>query len=213
MNTTIKERPILFSGAMVNAILSGAKTQTRRVIKTDNHSADLDTYFMDGEPSVLGMQFTDGTKVKCPYGKVGDRLWVRETFLDGEDFPCSPHYDDPLVSRWAYRADCPLDQQKSIPWKPSIFMPRAASRITLEITGVRVERLNEISEKDAMSEGLIRWNSPTLDDTRTHFGLSVADVWETKASRAFARIWDKINRKTHPWASNPYVWVIEFKKI
>jgi len=230
----MKERPIIFSGDEVRAILDGRKTMARRVVKTNNHSANLDTYFMDGEPSVLGMQFTDGTKVKCPYGKVGDRLWVRETwglrpyaveaigrkitnplsqFLwEGSDFSrpiATKEFIDNHILTWgvewewkaAYAGDI-----SSVHWRPTIHMPRWASRLTLEVTGVRVERLQDISEEDARAEGTIAHEVPVFEGDDY-----VRDDFEYVYP--FRCLWDKINGKRHPWVLNPWCWVISFKPL
>jgi hypothetical protein len=193
MKTETKERPILFSGPMVRGILEGRKTQTRRVIAkvpdgvtgvTHNNAKDI-WFWWDGR--LAG-------EVVNPYGKPGDRLWVRETFK-----PTNPVLD----SRFLYRADL-RSPDLGKPWKPSIFMPREASRLTLEITNVRVERLNDISGADALLEGI----TATLGGTVFGFAAVKAD-----AKRKFAMLWDVINAKKHPWASNPWVWVMEFKQI
>ena len=130
----MKERPILFSAPMVRAILDGRKTMTRRVVKTQSVKYDV----INGVPCPR--------PIPCPYGKPGDRLWVRETWAYRMDY-----------SRIYYRADenlASIVNRLNDRWVPSIFMPRAASRITLEITGVRVERLQNITEEDALSEGI-----------------------------------------------------------
>lgn len=162
------EHPILFSGQMVNAILTGKKTQTRRVIKPqsllDNHTR-VDACY------------------KCPYGAPGDLLWVRETF------DVRTVAGDTVVF---YRADCGSDGDGA-KWKPSIFMPRALSRISLKITDVRVERLQEMKREEAEAEGI--GDSP---------------LWRP----AFKQLWDAINAKRgHSWDSNPWVWVIKFEVI
>ena len=95
-------------------------------------------------------------------------------------------------------------------WRPSIFMPRWASRITLEIKDIRVERLQDISEEDAMAEGLTWW---IAKNGKVHYGEFIADVWETKAARAYARLWDTINAKRGGWDENPWVWAISFKAV
>lgn len=179
---TITEKPILFSGPMVQAILAGTKTQTRRVVKPQlTPGADgIYDYVVNGRwlgalnPRHGDWNFAD----KCPYGVVGSRLWVRETWsketIDG-------------VERVAYRADIP-NGYNFLGWKPSIFMPRWASRLNLENMAIRVERLQDISDADAQAEGLVN-------------------------AAAFQLLWDMINGKRAPWASNPWVWVITFKPL
>lgn len=198
-----KERPILFSDQMVRAILDGRKTQTRRVIKGRGlwSIEDADDYSNRKWP---GFEDEYGTwcDMPCPYGAVGDRLWVRETWL------CVTGEPGPITC--SYRADHGKTEFAGL-WKPSIHMPRWASRITLEITGVRVERLNEISHHDAMQEGLIEWTDPPRVSS-LHYGLSCADVWETNAPAAFKRLWESING-AGSWALNPWVWVVEFKRV
>lgn len=203
-----KERPIIFSGQMVRALLDGRKTQTRRLVKLPfvpdsiaehRHYANEFTPWKDGERH---------STILCPYGKPGDRLYVRETFYidlmpwDVEKLP--QHRPDGLDDRDIYyRADGECCQQipecccselgRKTPWRPSIFMPRWASRITLELTEVRVERLRMISSADCIAEGLhgtMRNDAPVRERYRD--------------------LWDSLNAKRAPWHSNPYVWVLEF---
>jgi hypothetical protein len=207
----MKERPILFSAPMVRAILEGRKTQTRRVVKHYGISnvrrvsgpcsklGDFDFIFPhEDEPTEDG----NGHIVACPYGKSGDRLWVRETF--GE-----------RLGRFWYRADPMVDdcvaKSTNMKWKPSIFMRRGQSRITLEITGVRVDRLQEISESDAIAEGIAHFYLGPAHDVRnpTKWGIEKPPFAETP-NDAYATLWDKINTKRAPWASNPWVWCISF---
>lgn len=203
----VKERPIIFSGEMVSAILDGRKTQTRRVVKgvegINQIGRDSDNRWWHWKDNI---QHTP-IHIRCPYGKPGDRLWVRETFIHFDQTPTPT--GEVIPGGYGYRAD--LDDCGQVPvtdetgtclrtpkdnWKPSIYMPRAASRITLEITNVRVERLQSISEADAIAEGIA--NAAYAVNPVTNFG----------------NLWDKINgKKHHPWAGNPWVWVIEFKKI
>jgi hypothetical protein len=188
----MKERPILFSGPMVRAILAGRKTQTRRVV------ADLNPTL--AESAASGSQIANA--LRCPYGAPGDRLWVRETWAAQRALDKLP----PQMieaGAWVEYAAGPgggiLDRGK---WRPSIFMPRWASRILLEVTAVRVERLQDISETDAEAEGVD--------------AVSMADVprQATMNRRAdFKQLWDSINAKRAPWASNPWVWVVEFKRL
>jgi hypothetical protein len=190
----MSEKPILFSGEMVKAILAGRKTQTRRAIKPQPLTAQM---ISESTASLChpGMIWR-----KCPYGQPGDRLWVRETFQfvhansDGQRNTFNSH--KPFSQhdyRWIEYAATPKDNEPPPKWKPSIFMPRWASRITLEITSSRVERLKDISNEDCFAEGL---PADTTKGNRTWYG----DLWE------------KINGKGS-WDANPWVWVIEFKKV
>lgn len=182
----MSERPILFSAQMVRAILAGAKTQTRRVVK-DRH--------IDAAPPACFFQWL---RERCPYGQPGDRLWVREAYMhEPADYcweasvsiPCRPAFT-------VYRADYP-ESRPGEGWKPSIHMPRALSRITLEVTAVRVERLHDISDEDALAEGVY--------PTRT--GLYPG------APRAeFRALWESING-LESWDANPWVWVVEFRRM
>lgn len=197
----IRERPILFNGEMVRAILDGRKTQTRRVIKAQPV----------GEWAAPG-------RTMCPYGLRGDHLWVRETWFELVDPMTSKTYDPP---RACYRATeenevivddgdgaavINKDGTFKSPWSPSIYMPRWASRITLEITNVRVERVQDISEEDAKAEGIIY-------DPCDHVRRSCEEIGCLGPLIApFRDFWDSINAKRgYSWDSNPWVWVIEFK--
>jgi hypothetical protein len=193
-------RPILFGGPMVRAILAGRKTQTRRVIRYAHADGlglwtapPLGGYFAE---HVFGACYAK--LAPCPYGVPGDRLWVREAWAD--------HVGPFGESRFAlYRAD---GDERAGPWRPSIFMPRWASRITLEVTAVRVERLQQISEEDAKAEGM------EFDGTwwlgGTHPVKGTLQCWPT-AAKAFERGWDSINGKRAPWDANPWVWAIAFR--
>lgn len=206
-----KERPILFSGEMVRAILEGRKTQTRRIIKPQPPQCDGRWSFIassteKGETGKFryswldanGTAFTSrgresGVSVRCPYGTVGDRLWVRETF--GID----PFGNMPGHLELLYRATSKIDPDYPVKWKPSIHMPRWASRITLEITDVRVERLQDISKVDAAAEG---------------FQFKLLGKWEPSsiAIKEFQSLWCEING-VDSWSLNPWVWVIGFRKM
>lgn len=187
----IKERPIIFSWPMVRALLEGRKTQTRRIVKVPSYiDADPGPYSDIEEcsceaasyPHLCGIGKVSGCQVciHCPYGKPGDRLWVRETFrfCDGQ------HVE--------FKANTP--ELESSEWRSPIHMPRRACRLSLEITDVRVERVQNISEEDAHAEG---------------FGVAFGPGM---FSRAFDSYWEEINGKTTPWSSNPWVWVISFKR-
>lgn len=224
----MKERPILFSAPMVRAILDGRKTQTRRVVKpqplagcTDywrvlksTEKSLIDTWVPRGGVPDKGGGFpVQGERVRCPYGIRGDRLWVRESFAFAE---CEN--GDPLI---VYRSDGAIadiyqlgngpmqlngfrrekwcDRNGILKWRPSIHMPRWASRITLEVVSVRVERLQGITQADIAREGidLIPSSNP---DRRDEF------IWK------FQELWDSINGP-ESWFANPWVWVVEFKRL
>ena len=182
----MKERPILFSGSMVRAILEGRKTQTRRVIR---FQPDEDGLAFD--LIKRGWFDTSGREYKCPYGQPGDRLWVRETFHAYEN-------------RVIYRATIPYGNFDCHfkPWTPAIYMPRWASRITLEVTRVRVERLQGISEGDSQREGCER---PILQDMGPDLHPYTGYYRD-----AFKNLWQSINGPGS-WEANPFVWVVEFK--
>lgn len=172
----------------------------------------------------------------CPLGQPGDRLWVRETWAvhfmynDLKPSRIRPPEDmkDPPLSRWGchqpgdgvwYRAtseDIPepangCNKSHRGVWRPSLFMPRWASRITLEIVSVRVERVQDITAADCMAEGLVEWTDPPRV-TKKHYGAGIADVWETDPVKAFARLWNDTNGKG-AWERNDWCWCIEFKRI
>ena len=202
-----KERPILFSAPMVRATLEGRKTRTRRVVKPQHGFIRWNQVILDGYGG-----YTDehGSPVICPYGRPGDRLWVREThaWLDNGD-----------DSGWIYRATDPdWETTQNWKWRPSIFMPRAASRILLEIADVRVERLQDITEEDATTEG-IKYQS-TDGFGYKWFGwedkVQVTEKGEMISQNnhydAFRSLWTSINGP-ESWEQNPWVWVIQFRKL
>ncbi len=208
----MKERPILFNTEMVKSILEGRKTQTRRILNCDHPVVTgfvpngIYGYWKGTAKSDAVIQQYISTfpfTIKCPFGLVGDRLWVRETFrlFDSDecphaDFPCGcPSWGTPL-----YRAshDC-FDGEK---WTPSIHMPRSASRILLEITNIRIERLNDISSDDAKAEGF---------DYSTH-PSSIEMGYAIGAKTNFRFTWEQIYGQ-NAWNKNPWVWVVEFRLI
>lgn len=207
----MKETPILYTGEMVRAILDGRKAMTRRVVKPQPWlivgqdaygNVDDAGYWRYGEEKEDWPWPND-----CPYGVIGDRLWVREKFnlmlkgtekqpgfqrqieyhSDGEIRDISPDHNDD----W----DRMENSKRGYLSRPSIFMPRWASRITIEITDIRVERLQDISEEDALMEGV----------TPSEIGVT--------NRTCFRILWDSINVKKHPWTSNPWVWVVGSKRI
>ena len=196
----MKERPILFNADMVNAILNGSKTQTRRVIKNPDYICDgVSVSSLIDQPHVIANY--------SPYGKVGDQLWVRETFRlysKTDECACYEHCGCPPTGTPIYRTD---DDNSETKWKPSIFMNRKYSRIQLEITDIRVERLNDISEDDADSECFAGdFPHRVLPSLAKHFDGSMS------LQECFKVLWESINGKGS-WRENPWVWVVEFKAV
>lgn len=239
----MKTRPILFQGAMVRALLADTKTKTRRLVKGEVedvregdwhaprrlvHKPTCQRSFCENVDDELlacgGYELSrDGVaKLRSPHGKPGDHLWVRETWageraeqvgtgatrtqvvLDGGR----------LISGLLFAADSILKPER---WKPSIFMPRWASRITLEVTGVRVERLNDISEADAVAEGIERVGvvhngaTPTWRDYADQTDRDTPNEWLSPRN-SYRSLWQSING-AGSWAANPWVWVVEFKRV
>lgn len=204
----MKERPMLFSAPMVNAILAGIKTQTRRLVKPQ---PDRDQRYPSGYIfewwsgkylNVVDAKSADALE-RCRYGQIGDRIWVRETWAQNADQLSDTRMDTSIV----YRADGErraFDNGIEKRWRPSIHMPRWASRILLEITEVRAERLQDISEEDAIAEGVVkngnRWEVP---------GIVATPVSAVDAYRA---LWEYISGRG-TWDVNPYVWAITFKRV
>ena len=174
----MKERPILFSGPMVRAILDGSKTQTRRVAKEFDEMPNLDG-ILQRFPRQNG----------CPHGAPGDRLWVRETWAVQHEYDAAAPSEIGASARWHYAATEDLGGLRK---RPSIFLPRRGSRILLEITDVRVQRLQEISDEDARAEGY----------DRSH---AFPREW-------FALLWERIHGPGS-WHANPWVWAITFRRI
>ena len=225
-----KERPIIFNGEMVRAILDGRKTQTRRVIKPQPpHEAfehiGVDLTGLWCFHPVFSFDYLHLARLAyCPYGKPGDPLWVRETFAEicsvADPYCCCDEFPIPKgkYHYYEYRADTgnkyPGNWEDADPetiemareggylprWKPSIHMPWKASRIQLEVVKVRVERVQDITEKDAWAEGCVPFVREGVEcDT------AVSD---------FAQLWNEINEKRgFAWHENPWVWVVEFQLL
>lgn len=199
------ERPILFSAPMVRALLNGSKTQTRRVVKPQPHHGPVGQMVNLGDADWAMDDGDLSGQWRCPYGVAGDRLWVKETYS-------GPHALRELPPRewlvgapfqpgiWYWADGNPTDGDWTRP-KPSIHMPRWASRITLQITDVRVERLQDISEEDAVAEGVCGSGDP--------------EVWPPCAKAAYLDLWDEINGadEAKAWVSNPWVWVVAFERV
>lgn len=224
----MRERPILFSGQMVRAILEGRKTQTRRVVNPQpylNREWNLEWSTRDGKESTLCWIATRGDEVVWDFGPgcgaPGDKLSVREAWgvgsrpdpwggYEGIEYRADVEYlqdDGDLL--YCHKVETPEDvylcDYKS-GWKPSIYMPRWASRIDLEITEVRVQRLQEITEEDARAEGVEPMGEPGV-------APGFAGMKFLPHASAFVNLWDSINGKTHPWASDPWVWAVSFKVV
>ncbi|SBZ41616.1 morphogenetic protein [Klebsiella quasipneumoniae] len=251
----MKERGMIFNGEMTRAILDGRKTQTRRIMKvqpsedftpmnmaleTDYKArwytpgvVDKDGYLQPASKEVFGVS-NENEGYSCPFGAVGDRIWVRETWaILGNEDGCCIDWEEKLCkadersAARIYRASCEQkpgnyglwsipddadwkphtkDHQYEGAWRPSIHMPRWASRILLEITDVRVERLNSISQEDAQAEGmeLTGWR-PTYFDPDS--GGEVMTPYDN-----FAQLWESIYGE-ESWKADPWVWVIEFKRV
>jgi hypothetical protein len=216
--STQKEIPILMSAPMVLAILAGRKTQTRRVVKPQPDSDWSPVAVERYTPVVIARNgeeregrelfgaYDDDWGVACPYGGPSDVLWLKETFCYGDRPPCDclpsacPH--KPEVH---YRADWGgIDDD--VLWRPSIFMPRWASRITLRITDVRVQRVQDISEADAADEGC-------CGPQATVIAGEIQEVAPNSYRDDYRELWDSINGKKFPWASNPFVWVLTFQTV
>lgn len=202
---------------MVRAIPDGRKTQTRRLKALDFANECPDAWRYDGEnvhgdhlfynvhAAIVGHEPPDCNRViKCPYGKPGDRLWVREAFA-GDDCMGALYRADFTKEEAAKLKTGELDDGEWCyrTWTPSIHMPRSVSRITLEVTNVRVERLQDISDVDAKREGV---EAQQINDPAN-------PVWTWSYRVPYADLWDVINGKKYPWSNNPWVWVIEFKKL
>lgn len=228
----MKSKPILFSGEMVRAILEGRKTQTRRVCErpvstSQNH--------LTHDPMVLYKSAWLKPKEWSPYGKPGDQLWVRETFVleRWEDEPAfaadkptqyypgdGTEFDEPYWLRPHYRATDPApdlcDEEDNDPqckWRPSIFMPRWVSRLTLEIVNIRVERLQDITKDDAKAEGVSNvwsWDAERNNKHPEHFRRALLNPYVAN----YSVLWDELNfKRGFGWNLNPWVWIIEFKKV
>ena len=234
----MKERPTLFNGPMVRAILDGVKTQTRRVIKSQPEGRGL-RYCNEK----TGWEDWHGNPYRCPYGKPGDQLWVRETWrteVHGGDggpwkmigYAATDNNEScrEVPLEHSARFDEMWDKYQDRAWRPSIHMPRWASRIQILVKDVRVERVQDISEEDARAEGvppnwcgdLEGWNPDEhgfmCQEGLKHLISNPGDDWDGGYYRtgreAFQSLWNSINEKRDfGWDKNPWVWVVEFEKM
>ena len=233
----MKERPVIFKAEMVKAILDGSKTQTRRIIKTFDFMGDDCIHVRDHNNKKIAplscqtmKEQTDVANNFCPHGKAGEKLWVRENFKvinfyegfdDGGDHfavaTATIEYQDGTTKDVELSCNVPLPDGREIDeivqaeraFKkkivPSIHMPRWASRIELEIIDIRAERLNDIADKDAIAEGIYC----ELTDGRFN---CVGDKYVMPYKPKFVGLWESINGKGS-WSENPWVWIVEFKKV
>lgn len=212
--TKVKEHPILFKGRLVRAILEGQKTQTRRPVKPQP-KCELDGAYFDaynGGPQwnwwLPDNRLCNGHDIiRCPYGVPVDRLWVRENFYVQPELWARDHGPQPRH----FTADGDTQCLEDYVQKPSIHLPRWASRITLEVTGVRVERVQDITEEDAKAEGM------EFDGRYWIGGIhplkKTPQCWPT-ATQAFHASWNAIyEARRRGWLANPWVWVVEFKRL
>ena len=231
----MKETGIIMSGDHPTKILAGTKTMTRRLTKLHEYNKEPDKWNI--RPGV-NCQFADSIErnkynlpsqqiyIKCPYGLVGDRLWVRETWRivgnDSGNLALEIQYKSDMSRKWSTVSQATFDKYTydsvgwvaNSKWRPSIFMPRWASRITLEITGLRAERLQEITEVDAIAEGVSYNTTNEYAQMRVlSRGQANEDTWPTP-QESFRKLWDSINAKRgYGWDKNPWVWVIEFRRL
>ncbi len=223
------KHPIIFSGTSIPALLDGRKTQTRRIVKLPNPTRHVvvdpgGTIFGPG-PYIKAYRNTDMSppedgniaamhpRVHCPYGYPGDRLWVKEAYAAHELYEALKPSEIPAEGRvwsrlWFAARDSGCedgpDHSDAGRWRNCLFMPLWASRITLEVTDVRVERVQGISEEDAIAEGV---------DAVSMAAMPRQGTWTRRQD--FAQIWNKLNGKKPgcSWDDNPWVWVIEFRRI
>lgn len=211
----MKHTPILFSTPMVEAILEGRKTMTRRTLKKQpnengvsfmkNPPLDWEQVYKEQwKPWKIETEEGESISLNCPYGQIGDVLWVRETWQPNST---------PTGWPFHYKAkNDTFNQPENEKWKPSIFMPKAACRIFLEITDVRVERLQDITEHDAVAEGVEKVGNIFLWTYKNYLLKSSRYDRQYSALESFQTLWQSINGKDS-WEANPFVWVVEFKRI
>ena len=205
----MKERPVIFNSEMVRAILDGRKTQTRRPIKFPLLDKNMGCELAGNE---FAGEVRAGNYSNVPFGQVGDRLWVRETWQGPlvdeehlEDYRANvekfqaPQFCEYAADGGARPEFCDLDDNVRQGWRPSIHMPRWASRITLEITAVRVERLNDISEEDARAEG-VEPSQHIITPPEALYRVGLLKLWQSIYGE-------------ESWSANPWVWVIEFRRV
>lgn len=227
----MKERPILFKPKMVEAILAGGKTMTRRILKLKGlNGHEVKSIQKDGSgkgwvawsprevsAEETAMLYPGEEGFKCPYGQPGDVLWVRETWQYVDIGPGDEN--NGYVYKASENGIAWEENDESWKWRPSLFMPRSACRLRLEITNIKVERLQDISKADAIAEGIESWVENRIASKPTRYKCYVdLDSPKDPATYcgnpidSFQSLWFKINGK-ESWDANPWLWVIEFKPI
>jgi hypothetical protein len=216
--TDTRERPILFQGAMVRAILASTKTQTRRMVKHSGELFDVRALvaavqeYVPAVDRATGKKWGTGSRlIRCPYGAPSGRLWVRESWArddeDGALFYRADVGTGNEADDWQRNID---DGASGYRWRPSIHMPRAACRLVLEVTEVRVQRLQDISEADCWAEGIEAVDGAfTRDqhiDMTRRLGCRIDD-----AKPSYALLWESINGPGS-WDANPWVWAVSFRR-
>jgi hypothetical protein len=210
----MSDKPIIFSSEMVRAILDGRKTQTRRVVRPQPEEKpcgwppELNKLSWYWKNEYIGIPIN--LVNYCPYDSVGDLLWVREKFayLQNPE-ACFKEGEFPDVAYWAGGNWDEAEPDQQPEWKPSIYMPKWATRIWLKITNIRVERVQDITLEDVVAEG-VRLEGE--DYMRAAFGVTKKGILECLVKPVFRNLWNSLNAKRgYSWESNPWVWVIEFK--
>lgn len=202
----VKERPILFSTPMVKAILEGRKTQTRRIIKMPSWGVGWEYFETDGETARVASRNGCVAEILCPYGQKSDRLWVRETWRHAmsDTHRCFCYKAD---NKYQCGKDAPTDYQPD--WKPSIHMPKIACRLYLEITDIKVQRLQDITEEEAIAEGI---EVIEFDDETMYRNYSKFDICLRCPIASFCSLWQSING-VESWEENPWIWKIAFTTL
>ena len=216
---TPKEGPILMCAEMVRAVLrtDSPKTQTRRILNPQPWQPWLNSvqqwlWNKNGNQHPFHPHLKDSLNHVCPYGKPGDRLWVRETWFDIRAYERATGLNLGIPFDYQYRADFELHKSKT-KWRPSIYMPRKASRITLEITDVRVERVQDITAEDCIAEGIDFQKHKCGCEACSRTSV-ICPATSSSLILAYAGLWDSLNAKRgFGWTINPFCWRIEFRRL
>jgi hypothetical protein len=202
------EKPILFSTPMVQAIIKGTKTQTRRIIKMPSWGVGWEYFETDSKKAQVSSRNGCVAEILCPYGSPASFLWIRETWRPAlsETHECFAYKAD---GKYKCGKSAPLDNYYKPTWKPSIHMPRKACRLLLEVSEINVERLQDISEEDAIAEGVEQTH---LYQGHPYYRDYLRGGGDLKPIESFASFWQSINGADF-WNLNPWVWVVKFEKL